>query len=54
MVLVPLPPWVMVTDEGEAPTVKVGDEDVPRSALRRLVPFMLPQPSHKLKPAEQV
>jgi L-lactate permease len=48
MVLVPLLPWVTVTEEGEALTVKVGDEDVPSSAFRRLDPFILPQPSHKL------
>jgi hypothetical protein len=44
---------VIVKLLGDAERVKDGDV-VPSSALRRLAPFILPQPSHKLKPAEQV
>jgi hypothetical protein len=52
MVLVPLPPCVTLTEEGDAPRLKFGDElEVPpASALSKPLPFGLPQPVAKSYP----
>ena len=49
MVLVPLPPWVIVTLLGDEASVKLGVED-PASALSRPLPLGLPQPVAKSYP----
>ena len=47
---VPWPPWTTETELGEAEMAKLGDDEVPASALIRPTPFGLPQPVAKSYP----
>src|SRR5271156_1807681 len=50
MVDVPALPSATVTEVGEAEIAKLGEDDVPASALIRALPFGLPQPVTKSYP----